>query len=338
MNLKDQKRFIVWITVISIMMILGGVSEAANYYPLQVGNRWVYTPSYGDGTRVDTIVGTEDVNGTLTHVWKREESAPDNYHEKRWMASDDESVKLYKIWGNMALTPAVLINPPVTVGKRNPQLGETSHLEMEIGDIHLKTDSYVESINDVISVPAGTFSNCVVLREMSETTINGVKDYRYEKTWYAPDVGPIVYRRYSSNWETVYFSQELVSFSNAGALHIDINTDQDVYEVGDTLKAFASIYNVEDCQMAEIYIVVGLSDGPFLFYPEFTETVKPVLAEPINICGSPFASDYLLAELLIAGAFPKGNHVWYAVLVRPGTNVMDSKNWLSFDAAPFNVK
>ena len=159
-----------------------------------------------------------------------------------------------------------------------------------------------------------------------------------KKTWYAPDIGPIIYRKYDEEWKTTIFSQELTSFSNAGLLQADINTNQDVYNVGDTLNALVSIYNSGSCANADVYIAVTLSSGQLYFYPQFSKTIAPVLKTPVNICGSPFVSDYQLLTLPIGSGFPKGNHTWYAVLVRPSTSVMDTSNWLGFDSAPFTVK
>lgn len=328
----------------AILLVMGvfigiGVSnaEAQDYFPLEVGNQWVYTPSYGDGDRIDTIVGTEVVNGTFTYIWKREESAPDNYHEKRWMAKDGFDLKVYKFWGNMGADPAVLMTPPWTQDKLNPVVGDTWLYEGDFGDIHLKATSYVESINDTVTVPAGTFNNCIRVRDLFEITQDGVTEYEYEKHWLAPDVGPIIYRDYTDNWESVDFSQELVSFSNIGPIHIDINTNQDEYVADDTLRAYVSIYNVGSCEMSDIYIAVQLIDGTLLFYPNFSTNVHPVLPYPVNICESPFVSDYLLLEYTISITLPKGTYTWYAVLTPPGADPYNPINWLSFDEAPFNV-
>lgn len=310
-------------------------AEAVDYFPIEVGNRWVYTPSYGVGDRIDTIVGTETVNSILTSIWKREEAAPDNYHEKRWMAKDGFDLKVYKFWSNMGNDPAVLMTPPWIQDKLNPVVGDTWIYEGDFVDIHFKATYYVESINDTVTVPAGTFNNCIRVRDLFEITQDGVTEYEYEKHWLAPDIGPVIYRDYTDNWESVDLSQELISFSNIGPIHIDINTNQDKYEVDDTLRlrAYVSIYNVGSCEMADIYIAVQLTDGTLFFYPDFSTNAHPVLPYPVNICGSPFVSDYLLLEYTIPITFPKGTYTWYAVLTPPG----NPSNWLSFDGAPFNV-
>jgi hypothetical protein len=189
-------------------------AEAADYFPLQVGNSWTFSPSYGDkGDRVDTIVGTETVSGTFTYIWNRQEAPDDNYNEKRWYAKENSFVKAYKIWSNDGLDPAVIISPPVILFKSNPVVGDTWVAEGDIGPIHFKLTHYVESTTDSITVAAGSFTNCIRVRILGESTEGSATEYDYEKTIYAPDVGAIIYRDYTENWTSITFSQELVSFS-----------------------------------------------------------------------------------------------------------------------------
>ena len=203
--------------MLTVILLLGHAvlkAEAADYFPLQVGNNWTYSPSYGaKGDRIDTIVGTETVNGTFTHIWNRQEAPDDNYNEKRWYAKEDSFVKGYKIWSNQGIDPPVNITPPWRVFKLNPVVGETWEFEIDIASIHFKVTYYVRSITDSITVAAGSFNNCIRVQELGEITENGATEYEYEETIYAPDVGPIIYRDYTENWTNVTFSQELVSFS-----------------------------------------------------------------------------------------------------------------------------
>jgi hypothetical protein len=187
---------------------------AADYFPLNVGNIWKYTPSFGDkGDRVDTIIGTGEVNGIVTYIWNRQEAPDDNYNEKRWLAKDDTYLKVYKIWGNEGIDPPVIFSPPWNMLKLDPIVGETWTKEIDLGSFDVKITSYVESTTDRITVPAGTFENCIRVRSLNEITEAGVTEYEYEKQWYAPDVGLIIDRNYMENWAAVEFSQELLSFS-----------------------------------------------------------------------------------------------------------------------------
>jgi hypothetical protein len=189
-------------------------AKAADYFPLQVGNRWTYSPSYGnEGDRVDRIIGKEEVNGTLTYIWNRQEAPNDNYNEKRWLAKDDTYLKIYKIWGNEGINPAVIFTPPWIMFKLNPVVGDTWEFEGDLGPFHGKSTFYVESTTDSITVAAGSFNNCIRVREYNVLTWSDGTKYEYEKKWYAPDVGLIIDRDYTENWASIDFSQELVSFS-----------------------------------------------------------------------------------------------------------------------------
>lgn len=193
----------------------GVEAEAADYFPLQVGNSWTYSPSYGDkGDRVDTIVGTETVSGTFTYIWNRQEAPDDNYNEKRWLAKDGSYLKVYKIWGNEGpISTPIVISPPWNMLKLNAVVGDTWEFEIDIASIHYKATYYVRSTTDSVTVAAGSFNNCIRVQELSEVTESGATEYEYEETIYAPDVGPISYKRYTENWTSITFSQELVSFS-----------------------------------------------------------------------------------------------------------------------------
>jgi len=206
-------RFIIIFIVTVCLIQLGALKViAGDYFPLQVGNNWTYSPSYGSmGDRVDTIIGKEEVNGTLTYIWNRQEAPDDNYNEKRWYAKDSIHLLFYKIWSNegIDLTPA----SPMIALKLNPDVGDTWIFEGEVGSFHVKSTFYVESISDSMTVAAGTFNNCIRVRELNEITAGDGTEYEYEKKWYAPDVGLIIDRGYDENWTAVDFSQELVSFS-----------------------------------------------------------------------------------------------------------------------------
>ena len=133
------------IAILAVMGVFIGIgfsnAEAQDYFPLEVGNRWVYTPSYcgPDTVRTDTIVGTETVNGTLTYIWKREEAVCDAYHERRWLAKDNFDLKVYKIWSNEEpLDSSALVTPPWTMARLNPDVGDTWIFEGDFDGLHLK--------------------------------------------------------------------------------------------------------------------------------------------------------------------------------------------------------
>jgi hypothetical protein len=205
--------------VITVFFSLPGSSnaEAADYFPLQVGNAWTYSPPSGVyGNRVDSIIGTETINGTLAYIWNCQETLMYTLNEKRWLERAGDDLRMHKIWSNKGMDAT--FTPALTVGKLNPSLGETYSFEADMKvngvSVHFKGTHNIESITDTVTVAAGTFNNCIRIRELFEYKSNGVvTGYAYNKIWYAPDVGPIIYRYYTQNWASTTLSQELVSFS-----------------------------------------------------------------------------------------------------------------------------
>lgn len=131
---------------------------AINYGPLAVGNRWVYTSlvQIAGRYRTDEIVGTEVVNNSLTYILERIEPAPDNYHEKRWVAYGSSDILNLRIWGNEGADPAVDLSPPWINMKIAPRVGDSWTTAAGA-----YSDSFtIESVSDTVTVPAGTFANC----------------------------------------------------------------------------------------------------------------------------------------------------------------------------------
>ena len=189
---------------------------AADYFPLQVGNCWVYYPSYGQGYRIDSIVGTETIGETLTYIWKRAEAPPDNYREKRWLGKDDIEVKVVQYWDNEwepPLSTPALLDPPWIQDKLNPSVGDSWQSEGDIDVTHFKVTYWVESVTATVTVPAGKFQNCMKVRQLAEITRSGTTRFEYRRYWLAPDVGPVMYRKYTKNWITITKNQRLVAYS-----------------------------------------------------------------------------------------------------------------------------
>ena len=214
MNFLRYRFFTILMTSVLLMGVGALKAKAADYFPLQVGNKWTYSPSFGNkGDRVDTIIGKEEVNGTLTYIWNRQEAPDDNYNEKRWLAKDDTYLRVYQIWDNDGTDPPIKFIPSWKMLKLNPVVGDTWVFEIDVGSFHYKETCDVESTTDSITVAAGTFNDCVIVRSLGEKTDGGVTEYDYDKYWFAPDVGLIIYRDYTENWASVNLSQELVNFT-----------------------------------------------------------------------------------------------------------------------------
>lgn len=213
--LKNIKLIVSFLIVNLSIYLIPPIVQAADYYPLNVGNYWIYYPSYGDGYRVDAIVGKDNIDGISTYKWMRRESAPDNYHEKRWYAKDGSDLMMYKFDSNEGCSSPLLLEPSVLVYKLDPTVGDNWQMQLNCNDddINFKTLLYVESISDTIEVNSVNFNNCIRIRQIDEITQEGTTEYKYKKIWLAPDVGPVLYKSYvDGSWSQVKMSQELVKY------------------------------------------------------------------------------------------------------------------------------
>ena len=206
--------------VLIVGLIIGAISlkaSAADYFPLKAGNCWVYYPSYGNGYRIDSIVGTEMVDTTLTYIWKRLEAPPDNYHERRWLVKDGVDLKALQYWDNMQeppLTESLLLDPPWFLGNiDNPNVGDSWQIDLTSGATHFTVTFWVESITATVTVPAGTFSGCVKVRQKGVVTTGTSMKSDYKRYWLAPGIGPVKYVKYNRNWGIVTKNQKLVAYS-----------------------------------------------------------------------------------------------------------------------------
>jgi len=192
-------------------------AAAADYFPLNVGNCWVYSPSYGKGYRIDSIVGTETVGQTPAYIWKRLEAPPDNYHERRWLYKDGLTLKAVQFWGNEMeppLSDPIVLDPPWSLENvYSPTVGNTWQIELTVGSTVYVASFLIESITDTVTVPAGRFNGCIRIRQLGEITTEDVTEKEYKRYWLAPDVGPVRYVKYGKNWKGVKKDQKLVGYS-----------------------------------------------------------------------------------------------------------------------------
>jgi hypothetical protein len=202
-------------------LLIGAIStnvRATDYFPLKSGNVWVYYPSAGKGYRVDSIVGTDLVGLTETFIWKRLEAPPDNYEERRWLINDGVNLEALQFWANQEnpqlASPVVLSPPWILDNLESPSIGNTWQTQLMDGTTTYMSTFWVESLAATIKVPAGTFYNCIQVRQLDVTTVSGLtKSYSYRRYWLAAGVGPVRYAQYNKNWKRITNDQRLVAYS-----------------------------------------------------------------------------------------------------------------------------
>ena len=225
-NISTYK-FLATLLLILLNIFLSQGVFAQTDYPLAVGNSWVYSPSYGvHGDRVDTILGIDTVNGELAYIKERLEAPDDNYNDKKWLVDDGTTVSTRKFWDSDGLES--LIDPPWLEWDSQIQVGDTDTQQWNLGDISLTITYYVESLTDTVTVPAGTFQDCVRVRSLIEVTRDSIIEFDYERWWGCPGVGPVLFVDYDDNWSSETFRQELISYDLwSGPVFIDTFEDSD---------------------------------------------------------------------------------------------------------------
>jgi hypothetical protein len=167
-----------------------GAEPAAAYYPLEPGMVWEYTVvSSKAGTRRITIknLPARELDGrkVTPREWQTGESV--KYY---LVARDDYGVYRYGEQKSKDAAPEV-ITPKVYYLKEPVDRGTTWDIVTHMGDRQIKVNLTVEGINEVITVPGGTYKNCVKIKHEGEGQPGkdqagfGVTAYE----WYAPGTG-----------------------------------------------------------------------------------------------------------------------------------------------------
>ena len=102
---------------------------------------------------------------------------------------------MFRLWGTMGADPAIEFLPPVIENKLSPKVGD----KWSLAAANFLTVVEALSVNDTVTVPSGTFTNCIKLME-TETPSGKIHVIHY-----APEVGMVRYEL-QGNWveELVY--------------------------------------------------------------------------------------------------------------------------------------
>ncbi len=193
----------------------GGGDSA--YYPLAVGNQWVYDRAGQmtiSGIQMATINGMNvtDITGTVTHdlgfdVFVQEHSMTDTTEFVGETLITDSTFTTYMrltdqglySYVNLAQADSVGFVPfPLTVGA-TWQFSEDPPMTAEI-----------LSLTATVTVPAGSFDNCLELRTTWIESGNTLQN----DTYFAPDVGRVK-NVYTQSYETLVttVTAELLSYT-----------------------------------------------------------------------------------------------------------------------------
>lgn len=183
---SDDWDILISATVAGVRQPRGGPYRLEDYYPLEVGGTWVYSGS--DGTEIEQIVGVDEVGGVDA---ARIDSGPTlSTPDRRYYTVLDGSLNFvgeYDADGPTLITFSPPISFPETV-----QVGDfgTEMAEVYADGSSVGTGTFRWAVveNGPLTVPAGTFGNCLKMR-IRMTDPSDVSSEFY--MWLSAGVGPV---------------------------------------------------------------------------------------------------------------------------------------------------
>ena len=199
-------KFMAWLKPFLVLSIICGfalTATAQNYYPVEVGNTWVFLNADGTEQRTYTIEGPENVDGEELIVLKitTEALGTDTFYVDKYfitVESDGGLILHQSAVDQRAFGIAeATYDPPTTFFPAALPLGHNweivTNTELKlVGPTTSTSTIEVVAIEDV-ETPIGVFKDCVKL-DIKRKVVTAVAIQRYNFVqWLAPDVGPVKY-------------------------------------------------------------------------------------------------------------------------------------------------
>jgi hypothetical protein len=177
--------------LVSLSLVASGPARcdelSESYFPLKEGMRWEYNVTTDQGETKKLLItnlAPRDMNGgrVTPRKW---ELGGGTFIE--FMKQDDTGVYRYAEQKGGNASPN-LITPMECHLKFPIAPGNSWNMATRLGNITLSLNLTVESVSDEVKVPAGTFKDCVKVKQVGENDV-GTSVMGYE--WYAPKVGVV---------------------------------------------------------------------------------------------------------------------------------------------------
>ena len=208
-------------TAIGIILVAtANAQTAGDYYPLSVGSRWVYTSVDNSGAAekpvrlVRTAIPNPDDRNSV--LFKTEDSRNDRPMYNNYAKDDEGNV----VWLSMGVSPTMVLidfDPPYTMVPHDPvDIGKSwewiwkEHSDEYPDSVFIRIDLLtVMSTHETVTVPAGTFHNCIKIRLIN---INNEGEVQSILHWfYAKGVGEVLSINESSDGKKI--RNELIEYS-----------------------------------------------------------------------------------------------------------------------------
>jgi hypothetical protein len=156
-----------------------------SYFPLKAGMRWEYTITSTQGQtqklRISNLA-LREVNGVKVTPRKWELGASTFFELMK-----QDGTGIYRYAEQVSETaPPNLVTPMECHLKFPIAPGESWDMVTKVGNNPLTVNLTIESVSDEVKVPAGTFKDCLKIKQVGENKA-GTAVMGYE--WYAPKVG-----------------------------------------------------------------------------------------------------------------------------------------------------
>lgn len=220
-------------TVLLIVLLCAftSITNAQNYYPVDIGNTWVLESTDGAERTTYTIEATdESVNGEQVHILEitTEVLGTSTVRTSTFLFQvDTEGMKLHRIVAELGDTFGVAhveFSPPAIFFPPMLQLGEIWETQGET-EVNIVGATTISSVNEVVAVedvvtPAGTFEDCLKIRVRTKTAaaIGTSRSTSYQ--WLAPDHGPV---KFETDQDIIF--QLVHSNLLATEMPYDVNSD-----------------------------------------------------------------------------------------------------------------
>ena len=191
-------------TVLFIVLLcaFANVTNAQNYYPIEIGNTWVLESTDGAERITYKIIATDEpVNDAQVRILDitTEVLGTSAVRTSTFLVEvGEEGMKLHRIvaeLGDVFGVARVEFSPPAIFFPPTLQLGTIWETQGET-EANIVGAVTVSSVNEVIAVedvttPAGTFEDCLKIRVRTRTAAALGTSRSTSYQWLAPDQGPV---------------------------------------------------------------------------------------------------------------------------------------------------
>ena len=180
-------------------LMFSSFALAQTYYPDKVGNEWFFLSTDGIEERVLRIEGTDEDQVRQLVDQTKEVNPPneETAYSRFVIRPEFDNVQILKavftfgLAGEIELPydpPQVFLPIPIELGTRWTVKGEVT-LPL-LGEIMAENTQEVVAV-DKISIPAGTFDNCLQVKQTNVLASPVLRLERPGTMWLAPNLGPV---------------------------------------------------------------------------------------------------------------------------------------------------